>query len=243
MSTSIKPSKKLANYLGKITNETGRQIIIEEKNDFGLAGMTAAFLFHPSHIIVRIAPGSQITDPGVERSIAHEVTHGLLIYKKGYCQCVYKRRASDKENKNVSLLVTMIDDIVVNKIIHEEGFSPFGSKYLPMVKEETKAAPEGRDYYNRFSDDLVFKDRFMVFRYIMAWGFLQYFPLEPSVRKQIRKFIKSFQKSYPKQYEMANQIKELILQNDIFTPEGHRNTMERILNLWGLEDLVKLEAV
>jgi len=111
------------------------------------------------------------------------------------------------------------------------------------VESETKAARKGKDYYTQFSGEPSFKDRFMVFRYIMAWGFLEYFDLGPYARKTIKKFVKAFEKSYPKQYEMADQIKEFILQYDIFTPEGHREIIKRILKAWNLEDLVDLDTI
>lgn len=241
---SVELSQKLSKYMNKIENETGRKIVIEGTDDVGLASMSAVFKEDPRGILVQIAldrHDRQITDQEVEQSLAHEITHGLLLYKQGYCGHFFKRPANNDEKKIVSILITMIDDIVVNKIIHENGFYPFSPIYLPMVKRETTAALRGRDIYNQISNDSLLKNRFIVFRYIMAWGFLKYFDLELNERKIIYRFLKSIQKSYPEQYKMAKQIEDIILQNDIFTPAGHHNTIEKILSLWSLEDLVELE--
>jgi len=139
--STFKLSTKLTNYLDKITNETGRQIIIEETENLGISGMSAGFVDHPSHIVVLIAKGRKMTDPTVEQSIAHEATHGYLIYKKRYCKWTLRRPADDKEINCVTVLFTMIDDIVVNKIIHEESFPPYHPKYLSVVESETKIPP------------------------------------------------------------------------------------------------------
>ena len=201
---------------------------------------------HPRYILVRIAVEGQrrrITEEEIEYSIAHEITHGLLIYKEGYCQAVFQRPASNNERHAVSLLLTMVDDIVVNKIISDNGFPPFSPSYLSMVKEEIRSAQKGIDIYTRIANDPRVKNSYMVSRYITAWGFLEYFALERDERYALRTFLKSFQEFYPDLYEMAEQIKAIIIHNDIFTPRGHRKTIEQILNLWGLYNLVKLESI
>ena len=72
----------------------------------------------------------------------------------------------------------MIDDIVVNRIIQKEGFTPFGPRYLNMVEKETKAARKGSDKpYAEFSYDPLFKDRFMVFRYLAGFFLIGIFLL------------------------------------------------------------------
>jgi len=59
-------------------------------------------------------------------------------------------------------------------------------------------------------------------------------------KKIIYKFLKIFQKSYPQQYEEVKKIKAIILENDIFTPEGFYNTSKKCLDLWNLTNLVEL---
>jgi len=133
----------------------------------------------------------------------------------------------------------MVEDIVVNKIIQQEGFDPFGLNYLTVVQQETKSARKGRDHYRQYKDPLL-RHRIMVFRYILAWGYLQYFDLETYTRRTLSKFLKAFDSSFPEQFKMANQAKQIILENDIFTPTGFQNVVERILALWELDHLVEV---
>lgn len=243
MTTFGQLSQKLAGYLREIESETGRQIEFVFTDKLGLPGMSAAFVENPSLIVVLLASGSQVTDRRLEHSIAHEVTHGLLLYKLGYSRPVPKCRLYDKDKRNLSLVCTMIEDIVVNKIIHEAGFSPFSPDYLAVVRRETKSARSGVDHYHIYSADPQFKTRFMVFRYIMAWGFTQYFDLETNARTTIVTFMDSFDKSFPEKSAIAGEIRELVLQNDIFTAAGHYIVVGEVLKLWHLENLVELEAV
>jgi len=241
---AFKPSQKLASYINKIQTETGRTIVIERTAELGL-GMLSALEGHPRYILVRIAldrQGRLIPEEEIEYSIAHELTHGLLIYKEGYCQAVFQRPANTTERHAVSLLLSMVDDIVVNKIMYDNSFSPFSPLYLAMVKHEVRAAQSGIDIYTRISNDPRVKNSYMVSRYITAWGFLEYFELDRSVRTILRTFLESFRELYPEQHAMADQIKALVSHHDIFTSRGHCETIEQILRLWGLDGLVKLEA-
>lgn len=234
-------SEKLSKYLNRVESETGRRIEFQKAPNVGLHGMSFAFKLHPTNIEVVVTKDIDLGNPIHEHSIAHEVTHGYVIYKLGYCQPKLKRRTLGSEINHARLVFTMIDDIVVNKIIQDAGFSPFAPPYLGMVEKETKAAQTAKeDFYDMYADDPLFKDRFMVFRYILAWGFVNYYDLEPYARRTIKKFLKAFQRGFPRHYAMANQIKESILQNDIFSREGHRRVLDTILRLWHLDDLVEL---
>lgn len=82
----------------------------------------------------------------------------------------------------------------------------------------------------------------MVFRYILAWGLINYCDLKPHARKTIEKYLQAFQKSFAKQFAMADKIKKLILKYDIFTPHGHRKTIEAVVKLWHLDALVELQT-
>ena len=132
----------------------------------------------------------------------------------------------------------MIEDIVVNKIINEENFQPYPYDYLDKIQANTKLVRKGKVNIPQFQDH-VLKDRLMILRYMGAWGLLKYFNLDSFSRRVISKFIKSFKKSYPNQCEAAEQIEEIILENNIFTPEGYYKAIKRCLELWNLVDLVK----
>jgi hypothetical protein len=239
--TQFQCSAKLSKYLNKVEVETGRRIEFHFVADpGGLAGIPAGFKPHPSCITIQLVEGTDWGNPEHEHTIAHEATHGYLMYKLGYSYPIPKRKLTENEIKHGNLLWDLIDDIVVNRIIQKEGFPPLASEYLNMVEVETKAARNGSDRpYGMFSHDPLLKDRFMVLRYILAWGFMRYCDLEPYARKIINKYLKAFEKSFVKQFTMADQIREIILQHDIFSAQGHREAVEAITRLWHLEDLVK----
>lgn len=239
--TQLQCSAELSKYLNKVQIETGRKIEFRPTTNLGIPGMTFAFKLDPSCIPIMYKEGTDLGNPEHEHSIAHEATHGYLLYKLGYSYPIPKHKPA--RNGHVSLLFTMIDDIVVNKIIQKEGFPPFDPVYLTMVERETKAARKGSDrLYGEFSHDPLFKDRFMAFRYILAWGSVNYCDLEPYARRTINKYLKAFQKSFAKQFTMADQIREVILQHDIFTVHGHRKTVEAVARLWHLDDLFELQS-
>ena len=241
--TQFQFSAKLSKYLRKVEVETDRRVELRFVADLGLAGMSAAFTPDPSCILIQLAKGTDWGSPEHDHTIAHEATHGYLLYKLGYSSPKAKRKPAKNEMEHVGLLFTMIDDIVVNSIIQKEGFPPFAREYLDMVERETKAAREGSDrLYGMYSYDPLFRDRFMVFRYILAWGLVSYCDLKPYARKTINKYLKWFKKSFVEQFKMADQIREIISQHDVFSAHGHHKTMEAVARLWHLDDLVGLQS-
>ncbi|MGF7118052.1 hypothetical protein [Methanobacterium oryzae] len=236
----FKFSSKLQNYLKKIEIETGKEVKVLESPHLGLKGMWAAFRYHPKFIVVIIRSNIEKTNDDLERSIAHEATHGYILFKKKYCRPDFTFTAEDNDKKDIQLLFTMIDDIVVNKIISEYGFSPYGSEYIPAVMNEIESMLAGVDIYRKFSDDLLFDDLLMITRYIIAWGFLEYFELDSSEYNVIKKFRDVFEYTYPLQYKIANEIKQIITLNNIFTSDGHCNAIEEILKRLKFSNLVEI---
>lgn len=236
-------SEKLRKYLKKIETETGRQINIQEMPKSELYKMKSAFVHHPTDINILLASGSQITDPEIEQSIAHEATHGLLVYKMKYCVGFFRRTPSAKEKKIITLIFTMVTDIVVNKMIQLEGFLAYSPKYKNMVNQEIVAIQRGVDLYNELLDDPPYRDKHMVFRFILAWGYLKYNELDEVLNETLIDFTKIFKRVYPEQYKIARKIFGMILTNDIFSAEGYKNVIKKVLKQWDVEDLVELKTV
>ena len=145
----------------------------------------------------------------------------------------------------VELLVNMIEDIVVNKIIQEKNYKSYSTKYFDDLKRDIKFLREyigkGGDFCEIYDDPTYKnKNRAMVFSYIMAWGALKHLNLGGIDKKTIHKYLKIFQKLCPKHYEEAKKIKEIILENNIFTPEGYDNTIKECLDFWNLTNLVEI---
>jgi hypothetical protein len=162
-------SNKLSNYLAKIKSQTGREIKLEFTTDLGPTRVRFGFKHHPSHIIIIVRKGTDISTPDSERSIAHEVTHGFLLYKLGYHRIDPRHPLSASRAQQITLINTMIDDMVANKTIQQEGFAPYSSRYVEALKKEINAARQRNiDLWIQIPGDTLLRDRNMVFRYIQA---------------------------------------------------------------------------
>ena len=242
-----KLSEKLKEYIKKVEEETGRPALIKSVQDVGLNGMSAMFVLDPKYIRVEIVEKlfynskGEIDQEGIECVIAHEVIHGFLAYKKKYYQFDIVGRRNKLEDNSIRLICSMIEDLVVNKIMRENNFQLLPKRYINRIKDEIEDLRKGKDCYENYNKySLVFKDRYIVYRYILSWGVLKYFNPGEIDKKIIYRFLKIFQKSYPKQYKEAEQIIKIILENDIFTPEGCCKTIKECLALWNLTNLVEI---
>lgn len=234
--TILKLSEKVKAYIEEVEKETGYTVLIENYRDDKGASVKLDHERKHIHVGINEEEYKKDLEEEIDSTIAHEVTHEFLSLKKKYCRL----RCGPEAGKTVGRLATMIEDIVVNKIIQEKNYRPHSTMYLDTVKRETKSARKGIDFYKEFDYDPIYKNRFIISRYIQAWGFLQYFNSGDIDKKTIHKFEKVFQKSYPKQYEEAKKIKEIILKNDIFTSEGYNKTIKECLELWNLTNLVEI---
>lgn len=242
--TEYKFSSKLKEYLNKVETESGRKIKFFESTDLGIKGITAAYLYHPQYIRIIINPENPRPLEDIERSIAHEATHGYIIYNLGFCRSDFHNNATDDYKRDVQLIFTMIEDIVVNKIIQNNGFPPFGHEYLPMVHEETEVARRGEEageiFYQSFADDPRLEALLMISRYLIAWGFLKFYSLKQQDVKIIKEFTITFQKFYPDYYRIVSKIEDILEQNNIFTGDGECKAIGKILELFNLDGGVKL---
>jgi hypothetical protein len=186
--------------------------------------------------------GSDLKHPDTESSLAHEVTHRRLIYEKGYCFPYPLQALTEIDISSVGLIGTMIDDIIVDKIIKDEGFAPFTSKYFPRVKEETKGILQKTDFYSFLSENETIKARFITYRCVFAWGVQTYFKHKRDRLETLLGYRRAVKKMHPKEYEMANEAINLMKGNNIFTPTGHFNVIKGILPLWKLDAKIGLRT-
>ena len=84
-------SPHLMSYLDKVVERTGRRVPF---------GLKAAFLRDPQFIRIFLDPRLDLKSDYAEQSIAHELTHGLLAYAKGYPDLTAKRPLTAKEQKH-----------------------------------------------------------------------------------------------------------------------------------------------
>ena len=100
--------------------------------------------------------------------------------------------------------------------VHSNGFSPFSPVYSANVQQETKVAYTRQMYHSDFIDDEEGLNQWMVLRYINAWGLVEYCSLDQNVKDIISEYLRAFKNAYPKQFGMADQIKIIVKQNNIF---------------------------
>ncbi len=233
----IELTERLRGYAKKVMKETGRQILIDNTSDMGMSGMLAYFLEHPTHILVCISPDMPMNL--LEFALAHEFTHGLLAYGRGYCRLHSRGEPDEREKQGLWLLASMIEDIVVNHMMQAEGFEPYASVYVEELGRETASAAQGLNYYGGLGASIQ-KEHFMVFRYIQAWGFLHSLRLGNLERIPLLRFEKAFREAHPRQTRLAGKIIKIILENDIFSAEGYGSALRQTVTLWHLEEVVEI---
>jgi hypothetical protein len=237
-------SPKLNKYLEKIQAETGREITFQENTNLGIKGITAAYQYHPEKLIIILNPEYTRAREDVERSIAHEATHGYIIYKLGFCRSKYHEGVPGDYKQDVQIIFTIVEDLVVNRIIQDNGFPPFGHEYLPTLREEIRVAREGEiageAFYHQFTDNPHREALLMISRYIIAWGFLKYYNLEVGEEKLIRDFTMVFEEFYPDYYQYAAQLVGILEGKDIFKSHGECQAIREILRIFNMDKNVEL---
>jgi len=237
---TVRLSEKATQFIDSVQKETNKPINIIISTDIG-ANMMASTTPNPDAITINVSDrllGNQ--QEAIDQSVCHEAVHGLLIHRHNYYYPILVYEPTQEERMSVNLCMTMIEDIVVNKILADNGIQPFAPQYIPMVRREIDAMNNNQDIYkDHLAIGQYFYQRFKVFRYVMACGFLKYFQLVPEQRKLISRFVKHFERSFRELMPEASQIVEWIETNDIFTPEGHRIVVEKCLNMWGLNGKVQ----
>jgi len=160
-----KLSEKLKEYIKRIEEETGRPALIKSVQDVGLNGMNAVFKLDPKYIHVEIIEEKyydskgEIDQEGIECVIAHEVTHGLLAYKKKYYQLDIVHKCNKLENDSIDLINSIVEDCVVYKIMHENNFQLLPKRYINRVKDKIEDLLKGKDCYENYNKyPLIFKD-------------------------------------------------------------------------------------
>jgi hypothetical protein len=204
-------------------------------------GMQTAFGYDSSSIFIMLPQGTTRIGRRWEHSVYHEATHGLLLFNQGYHTFERREALTSEETKLAMILGSIVDDIVVNKIVSEEGVQPFGYYYLQTVKQENMALKNGRDPYAahlKIGPD--FGAKFKICRYILAWSFLEHFRLVYLNRRLLRRYLRLFSESFPDQIPETEKSVDLISSHNIFSPQGHGVVIREISRLWGISGKVAM---
>ena len=237
----MKLTDKVRKYMERVEKDTGREIVIERASELAIRGMKFSFEPDQENFIIRTTVDFDEIEEKYQESIIHEATHGLLYYVKGYYNPESKSTPTDNEESILSILATMVDDIVVNKTMQDEGFRRNWKEISRGLNKEIKDMRASRDYYEKNSSDPLEKSRLKVLRYVVCWGSLKHLKLRPKAERIVERYLKVSEEHYPDEFRMAKKITEVITQNDIFDPVGHEKAMREILKLWGLEESTELK--
>ena len=141
-------------------------------------------------------------------------------------------------------LVSMVEDIVVDKIILEKNYRSSYSVYLNDIRKDIqfirKSVSKNKDFFKLNKNDSKYRLELVigVFGYIVAWSDLEYFKWDKFNRKLLRKYLRIIQKSCSEQYEVAEKVKNIILKNNIFTAKGYDEAIKQCLGLLNLTNEV-----
>jgi hypothetical protein len=230
--------KPLENYVAKVEKESGRPTCIIRQLHLSLP-TGAEWRDDRVYNLIVIEPRFDISDPGNEQGIAHEITHGRLIYGKHYPTYRISDSARPEERRSVNLLLSTIADAVVNKTIQAEGFTPFPAGYLGVVKGEAAAALAGQNVYVSMFPDSSFRSKFIAARYLVAWSFLEYCALSVNEKDGLESFLRASEREYPSEIEIAKQVQVAMEHHDIFRSEGYRQAVTESLRAWKLDQFVQ----
>lgn len=231
----LKLSEKVKAYVEEVERETGYTVQINDWRGNG-AQVTLDHEHKQIDVDINEEEHKNESEEEIDYTIAHEVTHEFLSLKKKYC-----RTKSTLENRMIMKRIAgMIEDIVVDKIIQEKNYRTSYSVYLNDVRKDIqfirKSVSKNKDFFKLNKNDSKYRLELViaVFGYIVAWSDLEYFKWDKFNRKLLHKYLKIIQKSCPEQYEVAEKVKNIILNNDIFAAKGYDEAIKQCLDLFNL---------
>lgn len=104
------------------------------------------------------------------------------------------------------------------------------------------AAFFGIDVLSKYQD-LLFKQRYLVFRYMQTWTLLRYVPLGGAERSLLLKYEDVFRTAYPRELKLAHALQDVIMREDPLTAAGNLAILKAAFPLWGLEKSILFEEV
>ncbi len=225
---------RIGDYVDTVSREAGRPVNLVRVKDPPRSGTPVALQLPPAEFAIHVWQGLDVKAPAAERLVVHELTRGRLLYARGYVRLEPAAGIAESERQSLVVVSTMVDDVVVNAVMQREGFTPYDNVYMEEMARETRSAEAGKDHYVQFSFDPAFKRRFMIFRYVLAWGTLQYLTLSSFESRRINRFLKAFAKAYPKTWQASERVQGLFTAHDAFTAAGHRDIVGGVLSDWSL---------
>ncbi len=239
------PSARLFSYIQDVENATKRTVTIapypgaKQTDD-----IRAEIKIGPdmSKVIIFFRPHRSISDLITEKSVAHELTHALMVYAQGYQLPCAPDDVSTYDVLTAANIVDMVDDVIVDVILHRRGF-------VIDLPEQTKSAENNlrvlevatnHQQIEPYERDPIRAEINFVSLFIYAWALPKYVNLQPRAKEVYRKIVCRFPQIMKNEFKKAQIIQKSIEKNDIFTIQGRTNAGLDALSLWPINEKIYL---
>jgi len=202
-------------------------------------GILSAFKRDPDSLVIELAEEALRPGERLEHALCHEATHGLLTYGSGLYYAKAREGAPQGTAGQASLLMTMLDDLVVNQRLAEAKLRAYLPSYIANVKRATEAIQRGTEKAPA-SLGSAYHAKFRVFRYVTAWGCVHLWGAPVADRRILARFLRQLSQSYPSESEEARRIIGHLEANDLQTRGGHLAALRALCDLWDLSAEVEL---
>ena len=248
MSNRELASPRLLNYILEVESITKKDVDIAPypdatpNDDIG-----ASIELGPdiSTVIIRFRPVRSISDPITEKSVAHELTHALMIYGQGYQIPCAPKEVSTYSVQTATEIVDMIDDVIVNTIIHRRGFVIDAPEQMKAVEYNLKLFELARNgnQIEPYETDPIRAEINAVTMFVHAWALPKYAKLRPQAYQVYKKIVKLFPQIMKTEFRKAQAIKRDFMANDIFTLQGRTQVVISALALWPIDERIYLAPI
>ncbi len=232
--------QELGEYLASIETEIGGSLEYTIVADLALRGNDFGYEVGQDNQTVLVTQRAFLpTTAHFEAGFAHEATHWLLGFR-GYAQPKPKKKLSDLENEYISICQTMVQDLVVNRLIEDNGFKVCGDRLVALMVLETEAHLKGGITYGKgdFAKDGKLQTMQRVMKRLLYEASLDYPGTSLSDRTAILAFLKAHGETCPLDVTHSETIQAFIKSEDIFTTEGYKKVVNEVASFWGISSLV-----
>jgi len=245
------PSLRLSNYIREVENATKRSVVISPypgatPNDDIKASLELGPNISAIKIYFRpLRPLRPLSDLITEKSVAHELTHALMIYAQGYQIPCAPKDVSTASVQTAAEIVDMVDDVIVDSIIHRRGFTIDSPEQIISIKNNLAVleTAKSRDQINPYEPDPVRAEINFVSMFIHAWALPRYVKLQPQAFAIYKRFVRRFPEIMKTEFAKAKAIKKAFNANDIFTLEGRTQVVISALSLWTIDERIYLAPI
>jgi len=230
---------------------TNRNLLIEVRDELPNPAMLAGCAHDEKTFGIFIkkseieqAKTNEVIKKDVFRALIHEAYHGILNFSEGFLKLIAKEgvKFTNEENYIATQIRTMIDDIIVNYKVSQQGFPKFGRNFLPYIERSINLIDKKQDPFRnekeRFGENACSK--FKISRYIFAWAYIKYFKLEEKESLLLNRFLSRFRNNFMTEYKECKEITKLFNNYDIFKIKDHEIVTKKIAEMWQLSEKTEM---